>query len=55
MKVTVGNEIYSVGYRRDFLASVEPLEGFLAAMGLHEKYARLPEIPAYSVSDNRPR
>jgi len=55
MKVVAGNELYSVGYRRYFLASDEPLEGFLAAMGLQGKYARLMEVPAYAVADNRPR
>ena len=55
MSVVVGNELYSVAYRRYFLESDQPLEGFLAAMGLQEKYVRLVEVPAYAVASNLPR
>ena len=55
MSVVVGNELYSVNYRRYFLESDEPLEGFLAAMGLQEKYVRLMVMPNYSVVSNLPR
>ncbi|MDG6949233.1 MAG: hypothetical protein JRM77_05185 [Nitrososphaerota archaeon] len=55
MSVVVGNELYSVAYRRYFLESDQPLEGFLAAMGLQEKYVRLMEVPAYPVASNLPR
>ncbi len=55
MSVVVGNELYSVKYRRYFLESDEPLEGFLATMGLQEKYVRLMEMPGYTVASNPPR
>jgi hypothetical protein len=55
MSVVVGNELYSLNYRRYFLESVQPLEGFLAAMGLQEKYVRLMEVPNYTVASNLPR
>ena len=41
MSVVVGNELYSVNYRRYFLESDQSLEGLLAAMGLQEKFVRL--------------
>jgi hypothetical protein len=55
MSVVVGNELYSVKYRRYFLESDQPLEGFLATMGLQEKYVRLIEVPSYAVTGNLPR
>ena len=55
MSVVVGNELYSVNYRRYFLESDQPLEGFLAVMGLQEKYVRLMEKPGYPVASNLPR
>ena len=55
MSVVVGNELYSVNYRRYFLESDQPLEGFLAAMGLQEKYVRLMEVPQYGIASNLPR
>ena len=55
MSVVVGNELYIINYRRYFLESDQPLEGFLAAIGLAEKYVRLMEIPSYSVASNLPR
>src|SRR5574340_522814 len=55
MSVVVGNELYSVANRRYFLESDQPLEGFLAAMGLQEKYVRLMEVPAYAVASTLPR
>ncbi|MDG6989993.1 MAG: hypothetical protein JRM99_01075 [Nitrososphaerota archaeon] len=55
MSVVVGNELYSVNYRRYFLESDQSLEGLLAAMGLQEKYVRLMEKPAYVVASNLPR
>ncbi|MDG7016533.1 MAG: hypothetical protein JRM82_04065, partial [Nitrososphaerota archaeon] len=55
MSVVVGDELYSVNYRRYFLESDEPLEGFLAVMGLQEKYVRLMEVPGHSVASNLPR
>jgi hypothetical protein len=55
MSVVVGDELYSVNYRRYFIESDQPLEGFLAAMGLQEKYVRLMEVPGYSVASNLPR
>ena len=55
MSVLVGDELYSVKYRRYFLESDEPLEGFLATMGLQEKYVRLMEMPRYKVDGNLPR
>ena len=55
MSVVVGDELYSVKYRRYFVEGDEPLEGFLGAMGLQEKYVRLMEMPRYSVVSNLPR
>ncbi|MDV3277281.1 MAG: hypothetical protein LYZ69_02295 [Nitrososphaerales archaeon] len=55
MSVVVGNELYSVNYRRYFLESDQALEGFLATMGLQEKYVRLMEMPGYKVASNLPR
>ena len=55
MKVGVGNELYSVSYRRYFLESDEPLEGFLAAMGLQETSLKPAEAPAYPVAESLPR
>jgi hypothetical protein len=55
MSVVVGNELYSVKYRRYFLESDQPLEGFLATMGLQEKYVRLMEMPGYTVASNLPK
>ncbi|MDG7022948.1 MAG: hypothetical protein JRN45_00345 [Nitrososphaerota archaeon] len=55
MSVVVGDELYSVDYRRYFLESDQPLEGFLAVMGLQEKYVRLMETPGYAVASNLPR
>ena len=55
MSVVIGNELYSVNYRRYFLEGDQPLEGFLATMGLQEKYVRLMEVPSYSVASNLPR
>jgi hypothetical protein len=55
MSVVVGNELYSVKYRRYFLEGDEPLEGFLAAMGLQEKFVRLMEMPRYKVTNNLPK
>ena len=55
MSVVVGSELYSVKYRRYFLEGDEPLEGFLAAMGLQEKFVRLMEMPGYAVASNLPR
>jgi len=55
MSVVVGNEIYGVKYRRYFVECDEPLEGFLAAMGLHEKFVRLMEMPRYSIATNIPK
>ena len=55
MSVVVGNELYSVNYRRYFLESDQPLESFLATMGLQEKYVRLMEVPQYSAVSNLPR
>ena len=55
MSVVVGNDLYSVNYRRYFLESDQPLEGFLATMGLQEKYVRLMEMPQYRVASNLPR
>src|SRR3989442_13657046 len=54
MSVVVGNDLYSVNYRRYFLESDEPLEGFLATIGLQEKYVRLMEMPQYHVASNLP-
>ena len=55
MSVVVGNELYSVKYRRYFVEGDEPLEGFLATMGLQEKYVRLMDMPHYNVANNLPR
>src|SRR3989454_10062681 len=55
MSVVVGNDLYSVNYRRYFLESDQPLEGFLATMCLQEKYVRLMEMPQYRVSSDLPR
>ena len=55
MSVVVGNELYSVNYRRYFIESDQPLEGFLATMGLQERYVRLMETPGYKVASNLPR
>ena len=55
MSVVVGNELYSVNYRRYFLESDQSLESFLATMGLQEKYVRLMEKPLYNVASNLPR
>src|SRR3989454_3558435 len=55
MSVVVGNDLYSVNYRRYFLESDQPLEGFLATMGLQGKYVRLMEMPQYRVASNLPR
>ena len=55
MSVVVGNELYSVKYRRYFVEGDEPLEGFLAPMGLQEKYVRLMDMPHYNVANNLPR
>ncbi len=55
MSVVVGDELYSVKYRRYFVESDQPLEGFLATMGLQEKYVRLMEISRYSVTSNLSR
>ena len=55
MSVVVGNDLYSVNYRRYFLESDQPLEGFLATMGLQGKYVRLMEMPQYRVSSDLPR
>jgi len=55
MSVVVGNDLYSVNYRRYFLESDQPLESFLAVMGLQEKYVRLMEIPGYTIASNLPR
>jgi hypothetical protein len=40
MSVVVGDELYSVNYRRYFIEGDRPLEGFLAAMGLQDMYVR---------------
>jgi hypothetical protein len=55
MSVVVGNELYSVNYRRYFLEGDQSLEGFLATMGLQERYVRLMEKPPYNVASNLPR
>ena len=55
MSVVVGDELYSVKYRRYFVEGDEPLEGFLGALGLQEKYVRLMEMPRYNVASNLPR
>ena len=55
MSVVVGNELFSVSYRRYFLESDLPIEGFLASMGLQDKFVRLMEMPAYPVSSNLSR
>ena len=55
MSVVVGNELYSVRYRRYFVEGDEPLEGFLAAMGLQGKYVRLMDMTRYNVTSNMPR
>ena len=55
MSVVVGNDLYNVNYRRYFLESDQPLEGFLATMGLQEKYVRLMEMPQYRVANSLPR
>src|SRR5256712_2900701 len=55
MSVVVGNDLYNVNYRRYFLESDQPLEGFLATMGLQEKYVRLMEMPQHRVASNLPR
>ena len=55
MSVVVGNELYSVRYRRYFVEGDEPLEGFLAAMGLQGMYVRLMDMPSYNVASNMPR
>ena len=34
---------------------MEPLEGFLAAMGLQEKFVRLMEMPGYAIASNLSR
>ncbi len=52
MTVVVGTELYEVKYRRYFVEGEQPLEGFLAAMGLQEKYVRVTEIPRYVVTSN---
>jgi len=36
--VGVSNELYNVNYRRYFLETDQPLESFLATMGLQEKF-----------------
>jgi hypothetical protein len=55
MSVVVGNDLYSVTYRRYFLESDQPLETFLATMGLQQRYVRLMEVPGYVVASNLPR
>jgi hypothetical protein len=55
MNVVVGNDLFSVSYRRYFLESELPIEGFLASMGLQDKFVRLLEMPGYLVSSNLSR
>lgn len=55
MTVVIGNELYTVNYRRYFVESDQPLESFFATMGLQEKYVRLMEIPGYKVVSNLPK
>ncbi len=55
MSVVVGNELYQVKYRRYFVEGEQPLDGFLAAMGLQETYVRVMEIPGYGVASNLPK
>ena len=55
MNVVLGNEIYSVSYRRYFLESDEPLESFLAAMGIQERCVKSMEAPAYLIAESLPR
>jgi len=52
MSVVVGNDLYNVSYRRYFLESNQQLDGFLAAMGMREKFVRLVDIPEYSINTN---
>jgi len=55
MSVVVGNELFSVKYRRYFVEGDQPLEGSLATMGLQEKFVRLMEMPGYAVASNLSR
>ena len=55
MSVVVGNDLYSVNYRRYFLEGDQPLESFLSTMGLQEKYVRLMDVPGYSIASSLPR
>lgn len=55
MSVVVGNELFSVKYRRYFVEGDQPLEGSLATMGLQENFVRLMEMPCYAVTGNLPR
>ncbi|MDV3243906.1 MAG: hypothetical protein LYZ66_01875 [Nitrososphaerales archaeon] len=50
MSVVVGSDLYNISYRRYFLESNHRLDGFLAAMGMQEKFVRLVNVPGYSIS-----
>jgi len=52
MSVVVGGDLYKVSYRRYFLESNQRLGGFLAAMGMQEKFVRLIDVPGYNISTN---
>ena len=52
MSVVVGSDLYNVSYRRYFIEGNQPLDGFLAAMGMQEKYVRLVDVPGYAISAN---
>jgi len=55
MSVVVGDELHEVKYRRYFIEGDQQLEGFLAAMGLQDKYVRVLDIPEYKVTNNLKR
>ncbi len=52
MSVVVGSDLYNVSYRRYFLESKQRLDGFLAAMGMQEKFVRLVDVPSYDINTN---